>query len=264
MAMDAPELFEYYKENKPHAEIDGRTLWLVEGDLLMDEDRLWAYAFKRAEMAADELGETGEGLKARANDDGKIVCWRPGKVLTYFVRRNTFPGFAEYQAVVNNVRAAVSNWEGVCGIKFQYLAELDNNPMVGPDAAVFDVVYQQVNTEGFIASAFFPDDPLSDRHVNVYALYFSPGLEFDPVGVFRHELGHVLGFRHEHISADAALDCRGEAPDHMVALTPYDSTSVMHYLCGDAGSKKLMISDLDSVGAQRVYGMPAHVVDYRD
>lgn len=264
MAMDAVRIFEYFKEHKPKMEINGRTYWLVEGDLLMDEDRLFAYAIKRVAMATGELADAGEGLIAKANADGKVVRWRLGKELTYFVRRNTFAGEAEYQAVVNNMRSATANWESACNVKFKHLADLDNNPSAGADAAVFDVAYWPVNVDGYIATAFFPDDPVEMRHVFVYPIYFSPQRYYDPVGVFRHELGHVLGFRHEHISADAALDCRGEPPELTVALTEYDSKSVMHYPCGEGGSQGMFISDADRIGAQRVYGLPASDVDFKD
>ena len=53
----------------------------------------------------------------------------------------------------------------------------------------------------FIAAAFFPTYPPLRRRVLIDPSYFADDLSFDRVGVLRHELGHVLGFRHEHIVA---------------------------------------------------------------
>jgi len=45
-------------------------------------------------------------------------------------------------------------------------------------------------------------------------------------GVFRHELGHVLGLRHEHIRAPGTF-CTEDSSWR--GVTAYDSASVMHY-----------------------------------
>src|SRR5262249_54077345 len=82
---------------------------------------------------------------------------------------------------------------------------------------------------------------------------------FDKVGVLRHELGHVLGFRHEHIRSEAPAVCQtGEQIGFAYKATNYDPQSVMHYFCGDGSPvdeerKKLKISDLDKKGAQLLY-----------
>ena len=43
--------------------------------------------------------------------------------------------------------------------------------------------------------------------------------QYDPVGVFRHELGHVLGYRHEHIRGIPGC---GFEDSRWQPLTPYD------------------------------------------
>ena len=40
MAETAEEIFDYFKEHKPQATLDSIAYWLVEGDLLMDENEL--------------------------------------------------------------------------------------------------------------------------------------------------------------------------------------------------------------------------------
>ena len=41
-----------------------------------------------------------------------------------------------------------------------------------------------------------------------------------------------------------------------IDVTQYDPQSVMHYFCGNVGSPTLAISDVDRIGAQRLYGPP--------
>jgi hypothetical protein len=94
--------------------------------------------------------------------------------------------------------------------------------------------------------------------------FFVPTLPFDRVGVLRHELGHVLGFRHEHIRSGAPPICPDEATHHTIDLTQYDPQSVMHYFCGNVGSKQLAITAVDRAGARLVYGPPDREVAYCD
>ena len=75
------------------------------------------------------------------------------------------------------------------------------------------------------------------------------------VGVFRHELGHILGLRHEHIRAEAGGVCTEGTSFR--ALTPYDSSSVMHYpWCNGVTTTDLSITASDTSGARQLYGAP--------
>lgn len=258
------EILEYFKEAKPQATIDGMTFWLVEGDLLMTEDDLWAYAIERAILEAEDGDVIREGLIA-AEENGRVIRWHLGKILTYCVRRSTFVNDLEYQTVVDNLSLAAAAWESVCGVRFRHLIEYDLAEPAGAKTVLFDVIYTLVNAQNYIATAFFPYTQAEKRHLRVYPLYFTKH-GYDPIGVFRHELGHVLGFRHEHIRAPQVMDCGDELPGVHRTLTPYDSKSVMHYLCKNhvGGNLQLAITETDREGAQRVYGLPYHEVDERD
>jgi hypothetical protein len=111
------------------------------------------------------------------------------------------------------------------------------------------VVYNP-DAAGPIASAFFPTDPWHRRLVSVFPRYFSSWHGYSGRGVMRHELGHVLGYRHEHIR-----DVPGCAiEDHnWIPVTAYDPNSVMHYWCGDGGTMELNISEDDRVGHSENY-----------
>src|SRR5690242_12940239 len=101
--------------------------------------------------------------------------------------------------VVENIQKAARAWEKACNVVFNYRADLDGSPVGSHlEGVVFPV--RELDVGGaFIAAAFFPNDPLERRRVLIDPSYYAPSMRFDPVGVLRHELGHVLGFRHEHI-----------------------------------------------------------------
>jgi hypothetical protein len=68
-----------------------------------------------------------------------------------------------------------------------------------------------------------------------------------------HELGHVLGFRHEHTRPEAAA-CFED--DNYRPLTPYDSASVMHYPQCNGTSEALAFTAIDAQGIAALYGAP--------
>lgn len=92
------------------------------------------------------------------------------------------------------------------------------------------------------------------RNLIIDPSYFTTS--FNKTGIMRHELGHVLGFRHEHILSDAPAACPDEMVEGIIQYTQYDPQSVMHYFCGGLGSRDLEISELDKKGLQVFMAYP--------
>lgn len=210
---------------------------------------------ERADLGAGDVApQEGRSSLVGVTSGGKLVRWKPGLALTYCVMKNTFTNQAKYDQAVAGMKQATWAWENVCGIKFQYKSELDTS-VTRPEGVIF--IVREIDAGGqFIASAFFPNDPRNRRRVLIDPSFFAPDLGFDPVGVLRHELGHVLGFRHEHIRSQAPATCPDETLADTLDLTQYDPQSVMHYFCGNVGSRTLAITDVDKMGSQKLYGMP--------
>jgi hypothetical protein len=260
------DLYSVLKEKLNTIVVDGRKLYIAEGDTLLDDDQLKIYADVRekenearvAAKRADDQGfgssrlEVSHGLIAMTRN-GKVVRWAPGTCLTYRVVRSSFANEGEYRMVADHLRAATEEWEHSCGVNFQHNSQLDAQSGTDRQGCVF-VVYKFDAGGHVIASSFFPSDPPERRHLLVDPTYFTTS--FDRVGVFRHELGHILGFRHEHIRNEAPPVCPNEPLWDTQVLSQYDPKSVMHYFCGGVGSHDLKITDLDRKGARMVYGPP--------
>ena len=263
---DEPEPGEDAEEKAPEGH--GRTerqeqrLHVVEGDLLLDDDELVVYAARNAPrplIPNAPLGDTGlVGFEM----DGQATRWDEGIVLRYSVMRKSFLSDVQYRLVVRNLRRAATDWERVCGVRFEHVERFDDHDDVSRpapeihDDLVFTARFQDQGGR-LIAAAFFPTQPPARRKVVFDPSYFRTGLRFNRVGVLRHELGHVLGFRHEHIRSGAPATCPGDVED--VTLFPfgdYDPKSVMHYFCGGVGNPRLTFSAGDRRGAQQLYGPP--------
>jgi hypothetical protein len=260
--------YEALSARKRDVNVDGATYAVLEGDLLYDDDELSLYALQQASreeggvispMAQTPLEPAPALVGISAGS--RIIRWAPGKVLGYAVNRDSFPSRQHYDAVREAMASAAEAWEGTCGIAFNHFSQHDqhSDPATTPSeidpSLVFVVRYIDAGGQ-FIAAAFFPTYPPKRRRVLIDPSYFADDLGFDPVGVLRHELGHVLGFRHEHIRSGAPALCPQEQTTDVVDLTAYDPQSVMHYFCGGVGSRDLKITDLDRQGAQKLYGPP--------
>ena len=219
---------------------------LVEGDLLLTEEEAREYFEARTTVEAP----LGPSLLVNVND-GEDTIWPKGaRRLTYAVDRGTFSGPEEYEVVVREFAKAARQWALACpgcGLDFVHVEDEDVDGSA--DEVTFMIKKDDDASSPYLALAFFPDWS-KDRHVVwVGPKYFTTS--YDKTGVFRHEIGHILGYRHEHIRGIAG--CYME-DDKYRAVTCYDPHSVMHYYCGGAGSRTFELSTDDIAGHRKVYG----------
>ncbi|GAB5540618.1 MAG: hypothetical protein SangKO_003780 [Sandaracinaceae bacterium] len=211
-----------------------------------------------------EVSATTEPLTL-ATLDGVESSWGfPDRLqLTYCVDTASFGGnAATFLAAMDS---AANSWADRASVRFERVTVGSCNN--SDTSVVFNV--RQTNLGGALASAFFPYNGRSSRELLVDPAAFTAttgGVDLD--GILRHELGHVLGFRHEHIWL--AVACTTEEVDDTVpegalgatALTPYDVDSVMHYpQCRPSNGGGLRQSPEDYRGAIALYGLAPALVE---
>jgi hypothetical protein len=166
---------------------------------------------------------------------------------------------SKHAQVVGDMARAAGAWERVADVKFVYQQQENGRCDASNNNVVFDV--RPVNVDGrYYARAFFPNEPRAGRNVfiDLSALDLSPGEALTLEGVLRHELGHTLGFRHEHTRPEAGT-CFED--NDFKPITSYDKFSVMHYPhCNGGADWELRLTARDKSGVACVYGKSATFV----
>ena len=236
-----------------------RKYYIIEGDIKVDRDELYYYCLKRFQRLDTNVNYKIKSRKLTIATDksGNPSIWPSGTIVKYCIMRSSFSYKSLYDTVVKAMSNATNDWMQACNIRFQYVPNLDNSDIdleSYPDQILFIVRQLNVNGE-FIAQSFFPSDPQFNRMLLLDNTFFTSS--FNKTGVLRHELGHILGFRHEHIWSDDA-SCSGEEIIEKEVgakpVTKYDPYSVMHYPCGQNKDNRIIeLTDFDKVGARKVY-----------
>jgi hypothetical protein len=217
----------------------GSGHYLVEGDLPLAREEISSYlkGIKYPERTVVRSQELVVNLVGGRFD---YLTTPAKRHLNYTFDQSSFPNNAAFEFARQNFYKAANDWVAACpqcGITF--------TEITAPGG--FMIHYENV-AGGPIAEGFFPSTV--DRTLRLFPGYFQSALEFDPVGVLRHEIGHILGYRHEHIQNIPGCFTEGTA---WLPLTPYTPNSVMHYFCGGRGSFDLSLRDNDKKGHRCLY-----------
>ena len=183
---------------------------------------------------------------------GKPTYWNSirKKSLTYCVSK-LFK--QNHLLVVNAMRKASEAWENAADVNFFHNGSQDNHCNSANLNVLFDIRPVDVNGN-YLARAFFPDEQRIARNLLIdnSAFELDPNDSLQLEGVLRHELGHVLGFRHEQNRPEAGVCFEDE---NFQPVTEYDRSSVMHYpSCNGAGDWAFKLSALDRIGSACLYG----------
>jgi serine protease len=180
--------------------------------------------------------------------------WKWGNTEKYQLTYCVSPKFGNhYGKVVKAMKKATKAWQEAADIRFRYVDAQDANCDAANTHVLFDV--SPVDVQGqYVARAFFPGEPRPGRNVLIDNTSFqlNPNGNLTLAGILRHELGHVLGFRHEHTRPEAGKCFEDK---DWTTVTNYDAFSVMHYpQCNGQGDWSLNLTKLDKNGAACVYG----------
>lgn len=167
--------------------------------------------------------------------------------LTYCIDQQSFG--SRYSTMVTAMNSATGAWETAGNVNFVHASAQDGNCNNRNNNVVFNV--RQVTSSQYLARAFFPSSKRRSREILVATSSFGNIQPWSLAGVMRHELGHTIGFRHEHTRPESGT-CFED--NQWRALTAYDSASVMHYpQCNGSNNGDLSLTNLDKAGAAALY-----------
>lgn len=226
---------------------EGESYHLVSGDIAVSEQELRAMYDHM--ISGISTREQHSIVNRVSNRDDKWSATQ-AQNLTYCVSSE----FGSNKArVISELASATAAWEGAARVNFVYNSAQDSR-CTGSNRNVTFAVRPWTSSG---ACAFFPSGGGCVRRTLVMNLASFPTPDVPNVtslGVFRHELGHILGLRHEHTRPESGT-CFEDTSWR--ALTPYDSNSVMHYpWCNGNLQSSLAITASDAAGVAALYGAP--------
>jgi len=182
---------------------------------------------------------------------------------------------------VTRMADATRAWELQTAVRFTYLSGQDS-ACTGSNANVDFAVVRFDGVGGYCATnklvwAAYGGCPINSggtQNTGVLVIDTVQDMTFGgtapnvtPTGAIRHELGHMLGFRHEHPwRSPIGATCNLETPNlpssdltgTQLGTISYDQQSVMHYpfaTCGGNTASTFSLSLADGFSIQRLYGM---------
>lgn len=252
-----------FEEFEAHAAraVDGRMIYLVEGDIPLTRAQLLDYYRDMVLGSTKGLG-TAESQLAVNRVGGADDLW--SQLQRFSLRYCVTNDFGALKTrAVAEMAAAAAAWEGVADVNFDYAPAQDGTCTNANPNITFAV---RPWTSGG-ACAFFPSGggcvprtvviDYNDFDNNPQWHTLAPNM--DTGGVLIHELGHTLGFRHEHIRFPGG--CFED--NNWRGLTEYDPGSTMHYpwCAGGMMISKLQLTLRDGEGAASAYGWYTNMND---
>jgi len=217
------------------------------GDLTYENEAQLREAF---EQASSGLGTSQDGLIVYSSG-GRDAKWGPTKALNLTYCVSTAFG-SRYSTVVAAMNTAAISWESTgARINFIHASAQDNNCSASNNNVLFDVRPANLGGRYPATTVIGPIASRASRNILIDNTAFAPNIE-SLAGLMRHELGHILGFVHEHTRPEARACYESST---WRPLTPYDSRSAMHYpYCnGTAGNYLSKLTDWDRHGARIAY-----------
>ncbi|KAI1478284.1 hypothetical protein F4774DRAFT_386488 [Daldinia eschscholtzii] len=168
--------------------------------------------------------------------------WKSRSEITFNMNRHSFSSNIEHlRMVIETLDAAAHKWnQGQIGVQFKRVKD--------DESAVFQVVYSPSGGD-CLARSFLPYMGPIERQLVVYELAFTEvqGRYDLMTNLFCHELGHILGLRHEH----------AQVKEPCVPSVPWGGKNKSSVMNDDLPLEKMCIHDNDYAEVRAFYRAPA-------
>jgi len=225
--------------------------FLIDGDIFVENEKVLRDYWESYQTATALTIERFNGKDSKWSDTAK-------RQLTYCVSDDF--GKLHADVVASMARVTDGGWEVFADVDFIYQPSQDSNCNTGNSSILFSVEPNHATQEygkETAARAFFPHYAKSIRNIEIYDISLEPNYLQFLDKTLAHEVGHTLGFRHEHIRVNQTgmgSSCQ-EAFGNARTITEYDSSSIMHYKHCHGEENPGLFSATDFEGAQMMYGV---------
>ena len=153
-----------------------------------------APAARHSGCHTQKTSATGVDELFLGNSKGTLYLWKTGSKINWIARKDGYPSTDDALFAARECYTATAAWNKALEgrVEFVYVDYASD--------ACFEVMFDDAPPdENALASAFFPDEySVVLNQVKVYPLTVQKNYRSEAPYTFAHELGHVLGLRHEH------------------------------------------------------------------
>lgn len=245
---------------------DGQPVYVLEGDMILSEDRLQTFYQRHVAPTPDGVGRTSQAaIVDRENRADAIWSRTQALDLTWCIADEIVDdGFnSDRDKITAAMNEATRDWERAASSGFFWPVNFKRRGACSGDVKIKIVPWPKANafvlwapepTLSFPVKAPFPADYVGKPMPFYVDVRSAERNQWHLPTIFRHEVGHTLGLRHEHIRPEAGNAGCGE-DWYWRPVSSYDPNSIMGYTngCGQGVLPERHLSWLDKFGIRKLY-----------